>query len=155
MAFLARCKCAPGEFRVDAGGEFVSKQAQDSFMQVCYRHQIHVHRVLSHEHQANGKVENSHYPLFRSAMAMIYAAQLPVEEPTRYWSYALRTASYAAQFVPQNSNDLTPHELLTGKRVRPKLRAFGARLVYRHRWTSGGTDAFISDQPTTMMESLY
>ena len=56
MAFLARCKCSPGEFRVDAGGEFVSKTAQDSFMQVCYRNQIHVHRVIAHEHQANGKM---------------------------------------------------------------------------------------------------
>ena len=129
--YFAYIRVKPTEIRVDAGGEFQGESAT-GLIDLCQANCIKLTVVTPHEHhwQAHGIVERAHQTLLRQAHSMLLAANLGLE----YWSYALRFAAHADQFLSSHDSMPAPYTYWhPAMPAHPILHAFGAPLIYRQQ----------------------
>jgi hypothetical protein len=127
--YFAYIRVKPTEIRVDAGGEFQGESAT-GLIDLCQANCIKLTVVTPHEHQAHGIVERAHQTLLRQAHSMLLAANLGLE----FWSYALRFAAHADQFLSSHDSMPAPYTYWhPAMPAHPILHAFGAPLIYRQQ----------------------
>lgn len=106
--------------RTDRGGEYMSKD-----LEAYFDHNGIVHQsTLPYTPEQNGKAERLNRTLLEKARSMLADSSLPFEA----WGEAVMTANYLRNRSPTSGRDLTPYEMMTGKRPDVgHLRVFGAK----------------------------
>ena len=107
--------------RSDNGGEYVSKENDRYLRDMGIVHQ----RTVPETPQQNGVAERMNRTIKEHASAMLHEAGLK----TTFWSYAVHTAVYLSNRLPNRSLDsMTPHEAWMGEKPDVSyLRVFGCR----------------------------
>ncbi|MCO5568445.1 hypothetical protein L7F22_022144 [Adiantum nelumboides] len=105
--------------RTDNGGEYLSHEFRDYFLQHGILHQL----TIAHTPQKNGAAEWKGRSLFNSSRSMLQVAALPQS----YWEEALATACYLQNRLPSRTlPNLTPYTRWTGEKPDlSHIRIFG------------------------------
>lgn len=108
----------------DQGSEFTSNRTQEFLLE----HAIHHSRSAPFTPAQNGLIERDNRTVVESARSMLAARQLPHS----LWGEAVQTAVYLLNRCINNRNDVTPYELVFGRKPKAAhLRVFGAKACER------------------------
>jgi transposase InsO family protein len=106
--------------RTDRGGEYMNKDLESYLDQNGIVHQS----TIPYTPEQNGKAERLNRTLLEKARSMLADSDLPLEA----WGEAVMTANYLRNRSPTAGRDLTPYEMMTGKRPDVgHLRVFGSK----------------------------
>ena len=110
--------------RTDNGTEFVNAQMDQWLLSKGIRHET----SLPYTPEQNGFIERSMRTVQESARSMIHGSGMK----TFLWAEAIHTAVYCLNRVPSVNSDLSPFEIITGKKPDlSSLREFGSK-AYAH-----------------------
>ena len=106
--------------RTDNGGEYVNRDLDTYFDSLGIIH----YTTMPYTPEQNGKAERINRTLLEKAKSMLAESNLP----PKAWGEAVMTANYLRNRSPTSGRELTPYELITGKRPNlGHLRVFGSK----------------------------
>jgi hypothetical protein len=110
--------------RSDRGGEFLNKALREFYREKGIQQQT----TAPYSPEQNGKAERLNKVLIERTRAILHGRKLPIN----LWAEALQTATYIRNRSPYKKNNVTPQELMTGKRPTVShMRVFGS-VAYVH-----------------------